>query len=222
MSAIFAAGGNPLNFLEQFGVEWQLLISQAVSFAIVATALYWFVFKPVISASDKRKQQIEQGLHDAEEAKRRLASAQAEADKKTAEAIAEASNILKSAFGNDNNIIYTPTDNTNVIMRSVMSREQALCFIDQIPDIAPLVVEHEKMRRECYRAVMACAESEGYVSLIKAAQERRAQYAKQKKRVSDVDVDYEKKAKYCLYGELSSALDIPFADVEKYISNKIN
>lgn len=97
MSAIFAAGGNPLNFLEQFGVEWQLLISQAVSFAIVATALYWFVFKPVISASDKRKQQIEQGLHDAEEAKRRLASAQAEADKKTAEAIAEASNILKSA-----------------------------------------------------------------------------------------------------------------------------
>ena len=130
--------------------------------------------------------------------------------------------ILKSAFGNDNNIIYTPTDNTNVIMRSVMSREQAACFIDRIPDIAPLVVEHEKMRRECYRAVMACAESEGYVSLIKAVQERRAQYAKQKKRASDVDVDYEKKAKYCLYGELSSALDIPFADVEKYISNKIN
>ncbi|MBE6412622.1 MAG: F0F1 ATP synthase subunit B [Opitutales bacterium] len=97
MSAIFAAGGNPLNFLEQFGVEWQLLISQGVSFAIVATALYWFVFKPVIKASDKRKQEIEQGLQDAKDAKERLASAQAEADKKTAEAIAEASKILKSA-----------------------------------------------------------------------------------------------------------------------------
>ena len=97
MSAIFAAGGNPLNFLEQFGVEWQLLISQGVSFLIVTTALYWFVFKPVIAMSDKRKQQIEQGLRDAEDAKERLASAQAEADKKTAEAIAEASQILKSA-----------------------------------------------------------------------------------------------------------------------------
>ena len=97
MSAIFAAGGNPLNFLEQFGVEWQLLISQGVSFLIVTTALYWFVFKPVIAMADKRKQEIEQGLQDAKDAKERLASAQAEADKKTAEAIAEASKILKSA-----------------------------------------------------------------------------------------------------------------------------
>ena len=62
MSAIFAAGGNPLDFLTQFGVEWQLLVSQGVSFAIVAAALYRFVFKPVIAASDERKRRIEQGL----------------------------------------------------------------------------------------------------------------------------------------------------------------
>ncbi len=97
MSTIFAAGENPLNFLTQFGVEWQLLISQGVSFAIVATALYWFVFKPVIAAADERKQKIEQGLKDAEEAKASLAKANLEADKKTAEAIAEAAQILKSA-----------------------------------------------------------------------------------------------------------------------------
>jgi len=97
MSCIFAAGENPLNFLTQFGVEWQLLVSQGVSFAIVAAALYWFVFKPVIAASNERKQKIEQGLADAEDAKRKLEQAQAEADKKSAEAAAEAAKILKSA-----------------------------------------------------------------------------------------------------------------------------
>ncbi len=97
MSAIFAAGENPLSFLTQFGIEWQLLVSQGVSFAIVAAALYRFVFKPVIAASNERKQKIEQGLKDAEEAKSKLAAAQAEAEKKSAEAAAEAAKILKAA-----------------------------------------------------------------------------------------------------------------------------
>ena len=97
MSAIFAAGGNPLDFLTQFGVEWQLLVSQGVSFAIVAAALYRFVFKPVIAASDERKRRIEQGLKDAEEAKIKLDRAREEADKLTAQATGEAAKILKSA-----------------------------------------------------------------------------------------------------------------------------
>lgn len=82
MPAILASGGNPLGFLSQFGVEWQLLVSQGVSFAIVAAALYRFVFKPVIAASNERKAKIEQGLKDAEDAKQKLAKAQSEADKK--------------------------------------------------------------------------------------------------------------------------------------------
>lgn len=100
MSAIFAAGGNPLDFLTQFGVEWQLLVSQGVSFAVVAAALYWFVFKPVIAASDERKRRIEQGLKDAEEAKVKLDRAREEADKLTAQATGEAAKILKSARDN--------------------------------------------------------------------------------------------------------------------------
>ena len=124
MSAIFAAGGNPLNFLEQFGVEWQLLISQAISFVVVTTALYWFVFRPVIAASDKRKQQIEQGLRDAEQAKERLASAQAEADKKTAEAIAEASKILKSARDDAKETVENATREASAKVAEIRARNE--------------------------------------------------------------------------------------------------
>ena len=66
MSALIAAGSNPLEFLTQFGIEWRLLVSQGVSFAIVACALYYLAFKPVMAAADKRREKIEKGLKDAE------------------------------------------------------------------------------------------------------------------------------------------------------------
>ena len=97
MSPILAEGENPLGFLSQFGVEWQMLVSQGVSFAIVAAALYFAVFKPVMKAADERKRRIEQGLQDAQKAKEELANAKAEADKQTAEAAAQAAQILKEA-----------------------------------------------------------------------------------------------------------------------------
>ena len=97
MSTLLAAGGNPLEFLTQFGIEWRLLVSQGISFAIVACALYYFAFKPVMAVADKRRETIEKGLKDAAEAAEKLASAQAEADRKAAEAAKEATNALESA-----------------------------------------------------------------------------------------------------------------------------
>lgn len=97
MSALIAAGSNPLEFLTQFGIEWRLLVSQGVSFAIVACALYYLAFKPVMAAADRRREKIEKGLKDAEEAAAKLADAKAEADKKTAEAALEATRMLEAA-----------------------------------------------------------------------------------------------------------------------------
>ncbi len=97
MQSIIADAGNPLSFLTEFGVEWQMLLSQALSFAIVASALYIFVFKPVIKASAERKQKIEQGLKDADDAKARLANAESEANTTISEASVEAAKILKQA-----------------------------------------------------------------------------------------------------------------------------
>lgn len=97
MLNILAAEGNPLGFLTQFGVEWRLLASQALSFCIVATALYFLVFKPVIAASTERQRKIEQGLKDADEAKARLAKAESEAKNTIEAASAEAAKILKRA-----------------------------------------------------------------------------------------------------------------------------
>ena len=51
--------------------------------------------------------------------------------------------------------------------------------------------------------------------------ERREELAKVKKRVSETDADYEKRAKHGLYSELATVFDIPITQVEQMIIEKI-
>lgn len=95
--AVAQGGENPLSFLTDFGVNVDLLISQGISFGIVALALYYFVFKPVLKVSAERQQKIEQGLKDAQEARENLANAQAVAATKLEEAAKEAAKVLAEA-----------------------------------------------------------------------------------------------------------------------------
>lgn len=129
--------------------------------------------------------------------------------------------ILKPVYGPQGNIIFTPADNDKTVMRQIMSQSEAKILIEKMISILPLDVEREKNRRDLYKFCMISTEPENYVRLIKTVYLRREEFAKQKRRLSDADTDYEKKAKFCLYGELSIALDMPFEKVEEYISNKL-
>ena len=129
--------------------------------------------------------------------------------------------ILKPAYGSESNIIYTPADNTRVKMRSVMSREEALGVIANIPRVPLLFIEQEKKRRNAYRDAMSEGETTEYISIIKTIHYKREDCIKHKKRLSESDAEYEKKAKYCLYGELAVSLGISFDEVEGYILNML-
>ena len=94
MNALFAAGGDSLSFLSQFGVEWDILISQGLMFVILAAILYNFVFNPVMKTADARQKKIEQGVQDAMEAQRRLLECEKQCSQKIAAAAQEASEII--------------------------------------------------------------------------------------------------------------------------------
>ena len=129
--------------------------------------------------------------------------------------------VLRPVYGPVGNVIMTPVDNERAKMRPVMSREEAISFVDSLPSIEVLTVEREKNRREIYRKTLELASVESLVSIIKTVQVRRIELAKVKKRPSESDNDYEKKAKHCLYGELSIALEIPVSDVERFIECRL-
>ena len=52
-----------------FGVDWPQLIAQIISFCIVCLLLYRFAYRPVLTMLDERRQQIAQGLANAEKIK---------------------------------------------------------------------------------------------------------------------------------------------------------
>ena len=130
--------------------------------------------------------------------------------------------ILKPAFSGDCSVIYAPSENGSVKMRSVISKDQAESFIQSIPDIAALTVDQEKKRRQAYKDAMHNAELEVYVSIIKAVQHKREDCLKHRKRLSESDNEYEKRAKFCLYGELAVSLGIGFNEVESYINDRLS
>lgn len=81
--------------LDQLGINWQLLISQAVNFVLLLVVLRFFVYKPLLTLLDKRRHKIEEGIVKAEEADRRLIEAEEVKKGKIKEAEAEAIGILK-------------------------------------------------------------------------------------------------------------------------------
>lgn len=130
--------------------------------------------------------------------------------------------VLRPVHGPQGNVIITPVGNENVKMRAVMSRDEALAFIDKISSIPPLTVEKEKNRRNVYKEALAGASCEQLVSIVKTVMARRDAMLSHKKRLSESDNDYERKAKYCLCGELAIALDIPLEEVDEFIRKRVS
>lgn len=65
MSELFAA----------FGISWKLLLAQAVNFGVLLLLLWHFLYKPVLKMIDDRREKIARGVQTAEEADKRLLSA---------------------------------------------------------------------------------------------------------------------------------------------------
>ena len=129
--------------------------------------------------------------------------------------------LLKPLGATSGSVIYTPTDNVQVPMRPLMTRDQAQALIEQMPQISPLEIPMEKMRRELYRQAMHSCDPVEYVRLIKTVYHRRLDMIQQHKRLSETDSDFERNAKLSLYHELSVVLDVQFAEMEQYLISKL-
>jgi F-type H+-transporting ATPase subunit b len=83
--------------LDAFGINWQLLIAQAVNFAIVLVALWYFLYKPVLAQLAKRQEIVAKSVSDAKQAEEMFAHADSEAESRVHAADTEAENIVAQA-----------------------------------------------------------------------------------------------------------------------------
>lgn len=117
--------------------------------------------------------------------------------------------------------IFTPVDNTKIVMRKIMTKQEAMDAIIEIPEIEPLWIEDEKKREELYKETLHACTFEGYIKVIKTLFHRQQSRLENGKRLATVDERYLKMAQDGLYGELAISLSMDKEDVVNFITEQI-
>jgi F-type H+-transporting ATPase subunit b len=97
---IFAAGGLAelaADTGKTFGFQWQLFLSQVISFSVVCFLLHRFAYKPILKVLEERREKIAEGLANAEKIKAELATTQDKVQEILAQAGAQGNKMIEEA-----------------------------------------------------------------------------------------------------------------------------
>ncbi|HET9641251.1 MAG TPA: F0F1 ATP synthase subunit B [Candidatus Paceibacterota bacterium] len=86
--------------LQAFGIDWHLLIVNAINFALLLAALWYFLYGPLTRILEERRQKIAQGVAEAEEAHKKLEEIEGARSSMLADAGKEAEAVLAHAREN--------------------------------------------------------------------------------------------------------------------------
>ena len=118
-------------------------------------------------------------------------------------------------------VVFTPVDNEKMVIRPVISREEALRLIDGIRDAEALGIEDERKREQNYKTALKSCRAEELVKMIKTINARKRSRAARGKKATDADSRYVKLAEDYLYGELAISLDLERDQVKAFIRERI-
>ena len=77
-----------------FGIDWRLLLINAVNFGLLMLALWYFVYGPVTKMLEERRQKVAKGVEDAQAAGVKLAEIEGSRKEVLADAGKEADGII--------------------------------------------------------------------------------------------------------------------------------
>ena len=90
--------GGPLDQIKQtFGLNGWGLLSQIISFSIVAFVLYRFAYHPILAVLEARRKTIADSLKNAEQIKTQLAEAQKKSEEILSKASADATKMIEES-----------------------------------------------------------------------------------------------------------------------------
>jgi len=91
------ADGQIAQIARTFGVDWTHLVAQIVSFVIMCGVLYKFAYRPILKILDARRQQIAQGMANAESIKVELGRTEAQTQELLAQAHVQGAKFIEDA-----------------------------------------------------------------------------------------------------------------------------
>lgn len=118
--------------------------------------------------------------------------------------------------------IFTPVDNMKMIMRPVMTKQEALDLVDSMGSLCSLTFSESDKKENAYKAVLKRCDPEELARLIKTIYERKRVRRLSGKKEMVTDAKYYKLAKKQLYGEIAAALSMETEQVQSLIKERID
>lgn len=123
--------------------------------------------------------------------------------------------VLEPSDFNAGTIIYAPADNETVILRPLMTVDEANALIANVGSLPTVEIANEKQRRDEYRNAIRNGTPVSIASVLKTIYLRKSKRNTQKKRMSDTDIEFEKLARRALFTELAVVLNVTADEAEK-------
>lgn len=120
--------------------------------------------------------------------------------------------------------ITTPVDNDKVFTRPVISREEAMRLIDQIPTIQAEAYNNQNLQQleNHYKSELESHDCLDLLRLTMSTYRKKAEREQAKLKFGAVDRRYMERAENLLFGELAVALDITRENVQDFIHARLN
>ncbi len=117
--------------------------------------------------------------------------------------------------------IFTPVDNEKVVMRPVMTKDEALQLLERLEDVPGIEIREEKKREVEYKAAVLKCDPDILVGLLKTIHGRMVERTKEGKKVTSSDMKYFHIAEDSLHGELAISLDMDKNEVKPFIERTV-
>ena len=118
--------------------------------------------------------------------------------------------------------VYFPVDKKDANARKVITRQEAMALLDEIPKIQEMGVSNEKLREESYKQALNSCDYRQWVAVLKTLHQRRRVRTAQGKKMGATDERYLKMTEDALYSELAFVMGKKKAEMEPFIIRYMN
>lgn len=118
--------------------------------------------------------------------------------------------------------IFTPVDNGKVVIRDVISKDEAEKLLKEIGELEILTEDNDKQREKIYKETLNKCDCREWAKMVKTLCLRNRDRIQQGKKVMAIDERYLHMAEESLFGELALPLEITKDKVEEYVEDQMN
>ena len=136
--ALFDAEGQIGEIARTFGVDWTHLGAQIISFTIVCAVLYKFAYRQVLAMLEQRRQQIAQGLANAEKIKAELDRTEAQRQEVMAQAYAQSARFIEDSRAAAARVLEAETQKAVTAAEQIMTKAREAAAQDHDRMLADL------------------------------------------------------------------------------------